>query len=315
MLSSCANTSNDSKASSNSDTAPNTETTYSTEESSSESSVAPETTKETRIGYFGEEVVVSNASSISIDDWYAIHNKCGLTLLLGIGFDNPKLLEVLRDYYKDDDLTLSDVNYMQVDELMLDGYSGDQFAEINMGRILDLDFVRYILAENGLRLWVDEIPFAFFEENFPELVEKYNMCNLEDLFNMYNSYSDLWDFVASYDENHENAYSSFVSDGDEKALEWHRIWLFEALKDYNIMRLVFTDDNTKDRIHGKIDIVETIDGKNVYDFDDSGYESLSRRTRELYHCENVIIGEVETLEQLKESGINVDLYQQVWNSK
>lgn len=152
---------------------------------SSVSETTPETTEETSATSFTVETEpqtnpfagYSDAEKykgiVSIIAWTGDYREMGFYY----GFDNPFTLEVLRNtVYRftgaaNSDATLSDVDYFQNNQLVIESYDGDRtfsdYMAENMGSPRRAEVVRAVLSTLGLRFGIDEIPASYLIERFP----------------------------------------------------------------------------------------------------------------------------------------------------
>ena len=159
---------------------------------SSVSETTAETTEETSETSFTVETEAKNylLSDYAIDDpnGYALNayaivadNKANIKY----GFDNPYVISELQELayevtgVQDDTLTLYDVSYFQGTGY-LNMYSSCKFSTGTDEMAFFIETVRAVLASEGLRFGIDEIPASFFAKRFPRFyydVMEYEMWN------------------------------------------------------------------------------------------------------------------------------------------
>lgn len=196
-------------------------------------------------------------------------------LLFEFGFDNPILVNNLRDVIGDDTIDCQSVNYFQNmrDYIKQFGASFDTyFAPDFVANTADfqkfqLDIARYILEENGLRMWVDEIPYEFFEQKLYDIYYKYTTVPFDELFSQ-DSDSD-----ESYASGKFRGFSSIKY--DKGSSEYNREvaeMYFGAATFYNRLRHLMIYDLGANQIRNT-------DGHNVIQFAD---EKIYNKVRETF---------------------------------
>jgi len=230
-----------------------------------------------------------------------------------LGYGNPVLLKAVRKYYSDETINTEDIPWYTSKvttenefKLFFFEIGGDNpnTKDIEIGH--DLDFIRYILEENGLRLWVDEIPYEFFEEKFPEYVKE---CNQGGYRNLHYKYDD-------YDLS-SHGYDGFLKNLDYKSgnIEMIKMACFMCLTHYNAIRdtVAASMDALDDQAtkYGCIETGKTPDGKYVWCLTEPQYKRISYYTHKLLKCKNVDVLVPETRQDLIDSHVRVDQYDEM----
>ena len=273
------------------------ETSESTSVEASAESGESETTKPEPTGFedYIDETVPANMisfSNVETDDLF--YYSCDFGSYL-IGRGNPKLVKILRNYNSNPKLNVEDVSSFEFvpkeaevyDKLY---YSNQQF---------DLDFIRYIYSENNLRLFIDEIPYEYFADRFPEYIKLCNEGKFTSIDLPYlNSFPD------------EVGYKSSLLDMDYSDSNKHdieSISCFRHLGEFNYFRECIAANFPKD-YGGAIANGKSVDGKYVWCPTEEQYMRVMEYIHKLPKCENVDILIPETREDLIASGIDVEKY-------
>ena len=235
------------------------------------------------------------------------------------GFDNPKCNQMLKEYYNDSNLSIADLGYLQ------EFYSGHYFGEYephrNFKDYKTMNFRKevelYICDELGLRLYVDEIPSEFFEENFSDYIELFEFDYKNDNGN--SGYDALIDILN--DKQFDGVYRSTNIDEMMQTLdpqtdeEAFRIVVFNAALNHNITRcqMVYNYnilDSRSDSFDASyIKQVRTTDGKNVLQFKQYQYDAFIKDVQE-QECFQFIDDLYKPIddEDLNKAGIDKDKY-------
>lgn len=259
---------------------------------------------------FGQLLPVGN-KIITLDDY---NNFCSYTVYYGftdIGMDNPYLLSYIQDYFNDSTLTLDDINFLQFygsnftqkngfDDFINTLTNGQAFA-------IDFDLLRYILEENNLRMWVDEIPYSYFETNFPDImkgIEEYGCFEVQDK----NYDPSHWDLLKGYGFD-GYSYASITIDGTEEQRKELEYDIFNTASLYNMYRnyYLYYYEDTSLR-----EIARTTDGKIIWVPTEIEYNQIMRKTNQIPGCENIDIMYPESREDLINSGIDLDRYDEFY---
>ena len=237
----------------------------------SNSSIEPsEATKPSIIEDYVGETIAFQEPEIT-DDLFIVAQRVELGGL-EFGFDNPDYCNQLCEQLKLNNVHMYDVGYLQEYYNKLDVFryvyhSKETDESINFRRQIDM----FILENLGLRLYVDEIPYEFFEKNFSDYLEllkptgdlEYDMYHgLDDVYNRFtDSQNDIIAGSKSIDD-----FLSKVDQNTDK--EMFRFLIFYSAMTYNQKRCSMVYD-----YHGSgegdqykaiyIQQVRTIDGKNV----------------------------------------------------
>ena len=197
-------------------------------------------------------------------------------LLFEFGFDNPILVNNLRDVIGDDTIDCQSVNYFQNmrDYIKQFGASFDTYfapdfvANTADFQKLQLDIARYILEENGLRMWVDEIPYEFFEQKVNYLYNDNITLSDEELCNHM-----LYSVEYTPDGNDFTGFSSIkCNPGTDEYMKTISEFFFDAAAFYNSVRLSIIYDLGANQIRNT-------DGHNVIQFAD---EKIYNKVRETF---------------------------------
>ena len=222
---------------------------------------------------------------------------------VGIGYGNPRLLKCVKEFFSNDSLGTEDIPYYSSPgseyEVELNGFVNSE----------DFDYVRYVLEENNLRMWIDEIPYEFFEEKFPDYVK---ICNQDKFFDLDDQYGDyFWTNGMSHGYNGSLALMQYDSNNIDKM----KLATFIQLAHYNRTREAIatniSDNDDKTTKYGYIETGVTRDGKYVWCPTKLQYRVVQNDVKRLPKCENVDILIPETREDLIASGIDVEKYDEM----
>lgn len=180
-----------------------------------------------------------------------------------------------------------------------DTYSEDTydstFEETN--NVFDFDYVRYVLEENGLRLWTDEIPYDFFVEKFPDYVQEVSKGGAVDL-----------SIRLSDRYKHNFVNEDYLNSSNREMI---RLTSFLSLLQYNTHRDLLGKSFPKSK-GGPINQGLSIDGKFVWVPTEKQYNAFQKDyVGKIPGCENIDILVPETREDLMASGINVEKYDEM----
>ena len=226
-----------------------------------------------------------------------------------LGFANPLLKAKIQEYFSDNTLEVQDLS--GVHSTWYEEFYNDDFKRsLNY---FDIDYVRYVLEENGLRLWVDEIPYEFFAEKFPDYVKLCNDGKYIDLDITFNE-----DFVYNVLNHHNYVYISDETnfDGRQISLDYSdskneklfRLSSFIQLVRYNYYRDYISSSYLQSN-GGRIEQGLTEDGRYVWVPTEKQYNSFQEQYLSMVpRCENVDILVPESREDLVASGIDVEKY-------
>lgn len=268
-------------------------------ESTSETSIleTTETTKPEPTGFedYIDETVPANMisfSSVETDDIVYYSYNIGSYY---IGRGNPKLEAFLRSFTSNPTLKVEDVSSFEFIPKIQEVY--DSLVYDNS--LFDIDFVRYICSENNLRLFVDEIPYEYFSDRFPEYIKLCNDGRYNEIGVQYhNSFPD------------EVGYKTSLIDMDYSDSSKHdieQISCFRHLGEFNYFREWFAATFPKE-YGGAIANGKSVDGKYVWCLTEEQYNRAMEYIHKLPKCENVDILVPETREELIASGIDVEKY-------
>lgn len=261
-----------------------------------------ETTKPEPTGFVGyaDETVPENEIDLAKVDMSQFSLGCAESGGYGLGRGNPDLLAFARRFFSNDTLEINDIPYFYNPDESYEGpFNGIQSA-------LDLDYVRYVLEENGLRLWVDEIPYSYFEEKFPEYTDD---CRQKKFLDINVQYWDGFFYQADkYGFDGKNLTTVDYTNGEYTDII--KLACFMNLYCYNDFReqIAATIQNNK---VGIIQQGLTPDGKYVWCMTEEQHSSFSVRVHKMSKCENVDILIPESREELAASGIDVEKYDEM----
>lgn len=294
------------------------ETAQATSELTTTSEPEPPTTYVDGIG----EIYLEEPHYLSKDDFGVLQSRNGKYGGVGLGIDNPTILEQARKYFKDNTLTIEQVGYFQCDELC-DGDPnriGNSMADKkrvmeslqnvgNQGKIAN-DIARYILSLNGDKYMINQISYDFFSKHFPDYVNECNEGKTADFLNnglFDNPYYER--FIFNLNDKGYAALNNFISDhaSDSEAREMIKLYLFVHLMDYNYNW--FSLASSSSTVCNFMPIAKTTDGKYVVVPPTS---QLQRQVNLIPKCENLDITKVETYEDLKNSGVEVEIIEKAF---
>jgi len=224
---------------------------------------------------------------------------------VGMGYGNTKLLSFVRSYFSDNSLNTVDIPYYES--------PGHNYDDVLSGfqESVDIDFIRYVLEENGLRFWIDEIPTEFFREKFPDY---YDLVNKGD-----NSYIIIEDEIFNYFvrngsmNGYNGSLADFYSSGGnrEKTTQACLIQLMYYNQDREKIVANMPDNDDHTTKYGCIKTGLTPDGKYVWCLTKLQYRVVQNDTKRLPKCENIDILIPETRDDLIASGVDVEKYDEM----
>ena len=261
-----------------------------------------------------DKVVDSKNIDLSYDDVLGFLRNTEVEMYgsYDIGFGNPTLINKIREYFKDDTLGPQDFTRIH-DEWDSSLYNKSLF---NAVKYFDIDYVRYVLEENGLRLWTDEIPYVFFAEKFPDYVkicDERNYCDLGIDYNEKFVYSVLghhdYRFISDdYDFDGTIICADYLNPENAEAF---RLAAFMQLALYNNCRDMIAAGFHKTG-DGRIKLGLSIDGKYVWVLTEAQYNCFQDEYLPKFSkCENVDILIPETRDDLIASGVDVEKYDEM----
>lgn len=278
--------------------APSETTSVQTEQSETESQTSSEMTetlKSEPTGFedYNDETIPINKlkqSDIDIEDFSYQYYSFG-TYTLGRG--NPKLTPALRNYLSNNAVCASDIPYF---EKPTNSYGIDWILD---NKFFDVDYIRYVCEENGLRFFVDEIPYELFKDRFPDLVDLCDNNKIDEIAMVYlNQFPDELGYKGSLiNVDYSNA----------NLKELSRITCFYFLRNYNTER-EFVAANLPNDYGGLIENGVSVDGKYVWCLSEKQYDCFSADLHTKPKCENINILVPETREDLITSGVDVEKY-------
>ena len=206
-----------------------------------------------------------------------------------LGFDNPEIEKVLRELTGDENITFYDVGYLPAiakrkiwgEELIYANYDKHRndlcsIEELENGaRNYPEGFILYVLKSLNRRYVVDEIPYSFFEEYYPDYLAMCTMYEDENGLRAGSMNPQFSEYVADLEKraseapfsNPENWPVLMFDDmeatirnisSDEVFREYERYCLFYELTQYNSYRIGMLYGSPKTVQQGR-----TIDGRNA----------------------------------------------------
>ena len=160
--------------------------------------------------------------------------------LYDLGYDNPMLRQKLIDYVeektgtRDESITIDNFKYFQFagkGSLLYDhGISSNSIADQaeKDEPAPDLYIIRAALIENDLRYLIDEIPYSYFEERFPDIVDNYSSPEYRE--QLYERGGELYDI---YQLENTLVDLPSIPEEDRDLIE------FLCLKGYNLARTTY----------------------------------------------------------------------------
>ncbi len=282
-----------------------------TTEATTTASPTPATTYIEGIG----EVVVSDPKYLSKTDFAKVTDSLTPYGFISLGYDNPTLLDVLRDLYSDDSLTIEDVGFYQPYDLSDNDPECPEYiidAESVKYRLvhqsgIQFEIVRYFLAMNNLRMWIDEVPYSVFETFFPDYLQFYKDGDRNALFEEAFSQQDTLDLINMDPNNGESLIDSFISIKEASAESQNvmRFCMFFWLMDYNECR--YDLSVTYSPAMNFIPIAKSVEERYVLIPSTRALQRLQELTKSIPKCEALDITRPETYDDLVISGVNVDL--------
>lgn len=219
---------------------------------------------------------------------------------IGLGYGNPKLLKTVRDYFSDDTLNTEDIPFYSSPEA---SYKVEFFGVTDD---IDLDYIRYVLEENNLRMWTDEIPTDYFIEKFPEYYDISNNDGMPDLDLDYAEYF----LINGRPHGYDGSLLTIDYDNDKLELACF-IQLVRYNKDRDAISANVSDNDTASKKYAYIETGVTEDGKWVWCPTEDQYELINNDTHKFPKCKNVDILVPETRQDLEDAHINVEKYDEM----
>ena len=217
-------------------------------------------------------------------DYNDTYNETGLEY----GFDSPNCIASLQELVyatsgeDNTSITLSDVGYFQYVDTVRNEWASYSFSD-NQLETIRIEAVRAVLASEGLRFGIDEIPYSYFVERFPRFT--YDSF----VFDKANNY------LAEDDQPIEGL-DNLVHPQDtenEIYLDWI---IFTSCMNYNYIRSCYMFN----RPYGENRILQVRDaatGKNVLVPTEAQAEQLQEDINSIPGCENIDIFTPETSEE------------------
>ena len=185
--------------------------------------------------------------------------------------------------------------------------------------VFDIDLVRYIMSLNGLRFWIDEIPYSFFESLFPEYIGLYNEraakirageidekdYNFVQIVCPETTFSS---FVTKLHGSFKNAEKTYIDALNSDEL---RGLVFRQMLEYNSVRLRCLYASRFFSC-GQIEIGKTSEGKYVAVPTKEQYEKLTKDLQSIPGCEGIDISKVETRDDLIRTGVDVERMDKIY---
>ena len=263
-----------------------------------------ETTKPEPTGFedYIDETVPNNKIPVKDIDVSSLRDSSVWFSGVGLGYGNPRLLKCVRNFFSNQSLGTEDVQTYS-------GVDGNYDAEFKGVTTDNFDYIRYVLEENGLRLFIDEVPYEFFVEKFPDYVDISNKDKYADLDREFVDYF--------YFNTNQNGYNgNLVSmTCDSSNIDKIRLATFDLLVRYNVSREAIatniSDNDDKTTKYGYIETGLTPDGRYVWCPTKLQYRVVQNDVKRLPKCENVDILIPETREDLIASGIDVEKYDEM----
>lgn len=269
-------------------------------------SSTPETTKVEPTGFEAllDETIPCETKSVSPDLCFSVRSPG-----VGIGLDSPYLIEDIRSIYGNQNLTIDEVSYMQSKSLNLEGCNFKDYYDHPSDLFVDLEFVRYVLEENDLRLWTDEIPYSYFKEKYPEFIQ-YVDSNNEDALSEFHLSDYYFENFMDHNTGKLLPMTEIEVPTSDDELIYYKFTEFERLTDYNSARY-FLASTYKDDKDGIVRIARSTDGKNVLLYTENQYKTFGRFVRKYDGCKKIDVLTPENREDLSASGIDVDKYDEI----
>ena len=297
------------------------DTTYMSSNNSEVVNTSPDNTAESTIeptyhepvtidNYYGTILQNYMTIPVTIDEgreyYKLLHNDIELFV---IGFDNELMRKRLIDASGVANVTMTDFQYFQEipnfsDEYMCPG-NGYDINNLNYSYFkYAMPIARYILAKNDLCFLTDEIPYSFFEEKFPDIIDKLN--NGESVYECDDELYNLF-----YDENVTDKISNNVNYMEN--IDGFRKVLFVSLVNYNYFRAgLIYDFNHNYDVHDEIKqrrcLVPYKDETrelNRLIYNKYQYGVLTSDLQDVYGYEFNLL-EPESIDSLREHGIDVE---------
>lgn len=212
------------------------------------------------------------------------------------GFDNVFSIQALQDFVyeatgvRDDTITLSDVNYFQYTGYIARNYASFSFSDMDEMHIIET--ARAVLASEGLRFGIDEIPASFFEKRFPRFLYdamEFNQDN-KALVDIPADYPSGWSELESIWNLPSDYFNGFPED---LFIDYE---ILRACLSYNWYRSCLVYKNP----HGGSAVLQVRDmtsGKNVLVPTEIQTEEIQEDIHSIPKCEGIDIFTPETPEE------------------
>lgn len=184
------------------------------------------------------------------------------------GYDNPILRQILIDYVenktgvRDETITIDNFKYFQFGGGASNSYSlevvgksiQDQMEKIVYAQ--DLYVTRAVLIENDLRYMIDEIPYSYFEDRFPDIMNDFYTQEYRD--NLFEQYYEICDKYQITTDKY--ARMDKMNDNEKEIVEFCSLMLYNCARtpymyNFNIpqVRDVNTNKIQLDPVKSQID--------------------------------------------------------------
>ncbi|MBO4601487.1 MAG: hypothetical protein J5634_04570 [Bacilli bacterium] len=237
---------------------------------------------------------------------------------LGIefGFDNPVYQRELDTYLNMEDIKMYEVNYLQdyYEETGPTCYYRHKDQKEEYPQYYDCyNFERsialYILKEMGLRLYIDEIPYSFFEANFSDLIKEAESKSHNEVISDDRNVAVAVYQATSFDNLHDRLKVNNPDDYVRK-LVFLSAWRYNHQRAGMVYGFShFTNPTTGQTENIGIDQGRTADGRNVLLPTEEKYNALMEdlQYQDCYKNVENLFNPITT-EDLVNAGINVDEY-------
>ena len=228
---------------------------------------------------------------------------------LEYGFDNPELIEHLREFTGDSNInSLADVGYLQdyISTKIYPQYEthastkDDEF--VNFMRQVSL----YVLKNLGERLYVNDVPSTFMKNNFSDFIKRTEYKDIRELFNYDEEYYNKFTSITSFEELLK--FDDNMSDEDKiRFMVYYSVFQYNGKRASMAFRLNTTTDSKGNEVPVYVEMGQNTDGDDVLIFKKHHYDYImaDMKYQDCYkNIENIYVPLTD--EDLINAGINIE---------
>ena len=251
------------------------------------------------------EVYVRNSNYLSKEDFNSLWAKIRAYGDFSLGIDNPKILEIAREYFNNDSLTLEDIGFFQCDLLDDSDINKKFYIDLLSGYCIN-SFSRYFLSLNGDRFMENHIDNRFFHDYFPEYSVECDKGNARKIAEEYLSNNPYYTMLLQI--NDSSGLSKFMSNykDEPEAQEAMKYFIFYCLQNYDTSWGL--SSGSYSTLYGFLPLTRETDGNITIVYNSTTtFDKLQSVVNSMPNCENLDITKPETYEDLVNSGVDVDV--------